>query len=66
MLKPSFKKNAWTTLSVMSQTVTDLDSAVYKGQLYCFGGSSYGIAFQGTIYNNVQIYQPEICDRAAR
>ncbi len=54
----NLKKNAWSTLSVMSQTVTDPGSAVYKDQLYCFGGSSYGIAFQGTIYNNVQIYQP--------
>jgi uncharacterized repeat protein (TIGR03803 family) len=54
----NLKKDAWTTLSVMSQPATDPGSAVYKGQLFCFGGSSYGIAFQGTIYNNVQIYQP--------
>ena len=51
-------KNTWKTLSSMPQTATDPGSAVYKGQLYCFGGSSYGISFQGTIYSNVQIYQP--------
>ena len=30
-------------------------SAVYKGNLYCFGGQN---AFDGTVLNNVQIYQP--------
>ena len=51
-------KNAWTTLTAMPQTVTDSGPAVYNGQLYCFGGSSFANAFRGTVYNNVQIYQP--------
>ena len=51
-------KNTWTTLAAMPQVVTDSGPAVYNGQLYCFGGSSYANAFRGTIYNNVQIYQP--------
>ncbi len=51
-------KNTWTTLATMPQVVTDSGPAVYNGQLYCFGGSSYANAFRGTIYNNVQIYQP--------
>jgi uncharacterized repeat protein (TIGR03803 family) len=51
-------KNAWTTLTAMPQIVTDSGPAVYNGQLYCFGGSSFANAFRGTVYNNVQIYQP--------
>jgi len=54
----SFKlsKNKWSTLAAMPQATAFGGSAVYKGQLYCFGGSVdvYG----GTIVNNVQIYQP--------
>jgi uncharacterized repeat protein (TIGR03803 family) len=51
-------KNAWTTLVTMPQVATDAGPAVYNGQLYCFGGSSFANAFRGTIYSNVQIYQP--------
>ncbi len=50
--------NKWTTLTAMPQTVTDSGPAVYNGQLYCFGGSSFANAFRGTVYNNVQVYQP--------
>ncbi len=50
--------NKWTSLTVPPQSATDTGASVYGGQLYCFGGSSTALAFQGTIYNNVQIYQP--------
>jgi hypothetical protein len=29
-----------------------------NNSLYCFGGSSNGVKFEGTVYNYVQIYQP--------
>ncbi len=48
----------WTTLATMPQTVTDAGPAVFGGQLFCFGGSSFANAFRGTVFNNVQIYQP--------
>ena len=53
----SFKrsKNSWKTLAPMPQASVVPGSAVYKGQLYCFGGAA---ATYGTILNNVQIYQP--------
>ena len=51
-------KNAWTTLTTMPQIATDAGPAVYNGQLFCFGGASFANAFRGTVYNNVQIYQP--------
>lgn len=50
--------NTWTSLTTMPQTVTDAGAAVFNGQLYCFGGSSFANAFHGTVFNNVQIYQP--------
>jgi len=33
-------------------------STAVNGLLYCFGGSSTGTALEGTVYDNVQIYQP--------
>lgn len=48
-------KNKWTTLAAMPQGSMFGSSAVYKGQLYCFGGWS---GWLGTPINNVQIYQP--------
>lgn len=50
--------NKWTSLAVPPQSTTDPGAAVSGGQLYCFGGSSVALAFSGTIYNNVQVYQP--------
>jgi len=50
---PSSK--TWTTLSSIPQGTVDAGSAVVNGQLFCFGGWA---AFQGTVLNNVQIYQP--------
>lgn len=47
-------KNAWKTLASMPQATLAPGSAVYKGQLYCFGGFYTG----GDYLNNVQIYQP--------
>jgi hypothetical protein len=49
------KKNAWKTLAPIPQAAMFAASAVYKGKLYCFGGTS---TYQGTVLNNVQIYQP--------
>ncbi len=54
----TLSSNKWTTLTSMPQTATDAGPAVYNGQLYCFGGSSFANAFRGTVYDNVQIYQP--------
>jgi len=56
----SFKvsKNKWTTQASMPQAVVAPGSAVYKSVLYCFGGGSFGTQFEGSVYNNVQIYQP--------
>jgi len=56
-LTESFKlsTNTWKTLAAQPQPVLSAGSAVYKGQLYCFGGVA---VFQGAALNNVQIYQP--------
>jgi hypothetical protein len=43
---------------VLPQAVIAPGSALAGGQLYCFGGSTTGVAFSGSVYNNVQIYQP--------
>jgi hypothetical protein len=51
--KPSDSK--WTTLAPMPQATLLPASTVYKKQLYCIGGLT---TFEGTILNNVQIYQP--------
>jgi uncharacterized protein (TIGR03437 family) len=54
-------KNAWTTgLPTMPHAAVNMGSASVGGTLYCFGGSSAGDLFQGSIYNYVQIYQPDI------
>ena len=39
----------------MPQAALFQGSAVYKGNLYCFGGND---TFRGTVLDNVQIYQP--------
>jgi uncharacterized repeat protein (TIGR03803 family) len=54
----SASANKWTTLAALPHAVVFPASVVANGQLYCFGGNSTGIAFQGPIYNYVQIYQP--------
>jgi N-acetylneuraminic acid mutarotase len=56
-LNESFQvsKNAWTTLAAMPQASMFGGSAVYKGKLYCIGGTS---TYEGATLNNVQIYQP--------
>jgi uncharacterized repeat protein (TIGR03803 family) len=48
----------WTTLASMPQALVGPGSAVAGNLLYCFGGSSNGVVFGGTVYNNVQIYRP--------
>jgi uncharacterized repeat protein (TIGR03803 family) len=50
--------NKWTTLASMLQATIAPGSAVVSGQLYCIAGSSSGQVGGGTLYNNVQIYQP--------
>jgi N-acetylneuraminic acid mutarotase len=50
--------NIWTRLADMPQRTVLSASAVYNGQLYCFGGVD-GWGVSGVTYlNNVQIYQP--------
>lgn len=49
--------NKWTTLLAMPQAVIFPVSAVANGQLYCFGGANVDHG-SGTVYTNVQIYQP--------
>jgi uncharacterized repeat protein (TIGR03803 family) len=48
----------WTTLKSLPLAVIGPGSAEVNNLLYCFGGSNNGGLFQGTVYNNVQIYQP--------
>ncbi|MGA7565294.1 MAG: kelch repeat-containing protein [Terriglobales bacterium] len=48
-------KDEWTPLAPVPQSVIFPASAVYKKQLYCFGGWS---ANGGPVNGNVQIYQP--------
>ena len=50
--------NKWTTLSPEPVAAVGSGSAVVAGQLYCISGSSSSLLGQGTLYNNVQIYQP--------
>jgi N-acetylneuraminic acid mutarotase len=52
------KTKSWTALASISQAVIAPGSATLGGKLYCFGGTSNGNLFQGTVYDNVQIYQP--------
>ncbi len=56
-LTESFKpsKKTWTTLAPLPQATMGAGSAVYKGKLYCIGGTS---TYLGTVLDNVQIYQP--------
>ena len=52
----SLSTNQWkTTLAPIPQPVMFPFSAVYKGKLYCIGGSA---VWTGSAVNNVQIYQP--------
>jgi hypothetical protein len=52
--------NTWTTgLPSMPYGVTNPGSASLGGRLYCIGGSNQGNPLQGTVFNYVQIYQPE-------
>lgn len=49
-------KNTWKTLAPMPQYAMATGSAVYKGKLYCIGGT---VAYwENGALNNVQIYQP--------
>jgi N-acetylneuraminic acid mutarotase len=48
----------WTTLKSLPLAVIGPGSAEVNGLLYCIGGSNNGGLFQGTVYNNVQIYRP--------
>ncbi len=47
--------NAWKRSAPMPQAALFQGSAVYEGNLYCFGGVN---ALGGTVLNIVQIYQP--------
>jgi len=49
------KSNTWTTLADIPQSTVAAGSAVYNGQLYCFGGAGLFVA---RALNNVQIYTP--------
>jgi N-acetylneuraminic acid mutarotase len=51
----NLSKNSWTTLAPMPTGGIAAGAAVYKQQLYCFGGWT---AVGGSVINNVQIYQP--------
>ncbi len=50
--------NKWATLKSMPLAVIGPGGAEVSGLLYCIGGSNNGGLFQGTVYNNVQIYRP--------
>jgi N-acetylneuraminic acid mutarotase len=49
-------ENTWRTpLAPIPQATIEPASAVYKGRLYCFGGWT---AWNGSVLDSVQIYQP--------
>ena len=48
----------WAANASLLQAIIAPGSAVVGGQLYCIGGSSSDLIGQGTLYPNVQIYQP--------
>jgi uncharacterized protein (TIGR03437 family) len=53
--------NSWTTgLPVMPHAAVNMGSANLGGRMYCFGGTNIGTPLTGTIYNFVQIYQPDL------
>jgi uncharacterized repeat protein (TIGR03803 family) len=54
----SLTGNKWTTLASEPQATIAPGSAVVGGQVYCISGSSSSLVGEGTLYNNVQIYQP--------
>ena len=49
---------AWTTLHAMPKGLINPGAAVVNGRLYCLGGSNNGALFVGSVFNNVEIYQP--------
>ncbi len=51
-------KNAWTSQLAAPLAVISASPAVVGGKLYCIGGTNNGSLFTGSVYNNVQIYQP--------
>jgi hypothetical protein len=59
-LTESFNLTAhkWTSLASLRQATIAPGSAVVGGQLYCISGSSSDLIGQGTLFPNVQIYQP--------
>lgn len=50
-----YARNSWKALSPMPQAAIAPGSAIYKSQLFCFGGWT---AWNGAILGTVQIYQP--------
>jgi uncharacterized protein (TIGR03437 family) len=51
--------NSWMSgLPSMPHAAVNMGSASVGGRLYCFGGSNAGDPYQGSIFNDVQIYQP--------
>ena len=53
--------NSWMSgLPSMPFAAVNIGSASSGGRLYCFGGSNAGDPGAGTIFNYVQIYQPDI------
>ncbi len=51
-------ENQWTTLVPEPIAQVAPGFASVGNLLYCFGGSNNGVAGQGTVYANVQIYHP--------
>jgi N-acetylneuraminic acid mutarotase len=47
---------SWSTLLAMPTAAAYAAGAVYKGKIYCFGGSNFDTG--GTFYNLTQIYTP--------
>jgi len=50
--------NKWAATASLLQAMIAPGSAVVGGQLYCISGSSSDLIGKGTLYPNVQIYQP--------
>jgi len=46
----------WRALTAAPNTVTDSASAVWDAKLFCIGGGSSAVPFQGNVYDYVQIF----------
>jgi uncharacterized protein (TIGR03437 family) len=56
----NLQENHWTTLAPMPLPTVLPGYAAVGNLLYCFGGTNVGAIGEGTVYNNLQIYHPNL------